>query len=701
MRRREFLGALSAGAAYGAMNAFAAEPAVEGTVTGEGKPLADVVVSDGLACTLTDRKGRFRLPRRERARFLFVTVPSGWKAEKEAFFLPAKSERFAFNLVRRPGAAKKGCRFLHMSDSEIAGVNPNVTEFLENTKRLAAKTKADFIVHTGDLICRAGVVTHKELMNEAKMGCPVAYCVGNHDLIKWGDCGEAFFEAHYGPCWYSFDVGGVHFVVTPMPQGDEKPSFTHNDVADWLRNDLAYVPKDRPVVFFNHYVPYPWSPKDCGRAFGFESAKLDLASACNFTGFVYGHTHHSYFRRHGKLTMLATANPNQGGIGHDAAVIREVIVAPDGRLTAKSHYQPVDEWMCESAGATWERDLGAPVYFGSPVAVGGRLFLATLDEGGLGTAAVFALSLKTGKVIWKTPMENSVKNSVVFHKNLVLAQDVEGRVRAFSAKDGSLVWKFDVPYLEPFPVESGLAVDEEKGVVIAGGGRRLTGLDALTGKVLWQGGNWDHDGEGNCTRPAAAHGVVVSPSQWKGIRCNDVATGRQLWYLKNGQTFFNGAEPRIDGDRVLVLVRHDLLELDLMTGKVLRETDFGDKLKVEVPTGILQADGKLVFGSWDGLVAVDAKTREIAWRIPVGPALVLNAPYGKTPQRTVATVPVALDGGRGAFTASDGVLRVFSLADGKVIREIKTGSPYFAGPAAVGSWVFAADLAGKVRAWSV
>ena len=57
---------------------------------------------------------------------------------------------------------------------------------------------------------------HIKLMNTENMDCPVFYCIGNHDLVK-GKYGEELFESIYGPVYYSFDAGNVHYVVTPMP----------------------------------------------------------------------------------------------------------------------------------------------------------------------------------------------------------------------------------------------------------------------------------------------------------------------------------------------------------------------------------------------------------------------------------------------------------------------------------------------------
>ena len=701
MERRRFLKTLVAGTAFGAMGGYAADGTkIKGTVSGDGRPLVGVVVSDGLNCVCTDKAGRFTLPRRDKAHFIFVSSPAGWRAEGGVFYRPADAADFSFRLVPWRTAKKRGVKILHVADSEVRGLWPLVTgPYLDTLHALAKSTDADFILHTGDIIGAKGCRFHKEVLNGETAGRPVVYCVGNHDLVKEGPYGEYAFEQCFGPCWYSFDVGGVHFVVTPMEHGDCPPSYTHNDVADWLRNDLAFVAKKTPVVFFNHYVPKSRFPNEYGRVFGNGASRLELEKACNFAGFVYGHTHHSFFNRMGKVTMVATANPTMGGISHDAAVIREIDISAEGAFKSKSHYMPAGTWKQSSAGAAWETDLGAPVYFGAPVAAGERVYLATLDDDGLGTSAVFAIDAATGKIAWKSPMPASVKNTIVLHAGKVVAQDVQGHVRAFDAATGAPAWRYDITGMTAWPIENGLAVDATSGILVAGGGKWQVGLDASTGRAIWTKNGWYHQGEAILGTSAAANGVVVSPSQWKGIHANDLATGKELWFAKDGDTFFCGATPRIDGDRVQVLCNKSFIEFDLRTGKIVRTKDVG--VKLEVSTSILAAGGKYIFGSWDGLIALDATTLETVWRIAVGAALVLNAPYSKPRTKTVPTSPVALDATRGAFAAPDGKIRIFNLSDGKIVSTFDTGAPYFAGPAVAAGRVVAVDFAGRVRAWNL
>ena len=662
-----------------------------GRVVADGHPMKGVVVTDGLVCTQTGADGCFRLAKRTGARFISITVPSGYRALGR-HYRPVDSGTFDFRLAPWKLSAWEGCSFAQVADDETYEV-----AWYSDLKKVARRGNAAFIIHTGDLCQPCSMRVHAKSMTDDEMERPVYFCVGNHDLVG-EDRGESLFEELFGPCWYSFDAGGVHFVVIPMSWGDKKPSYTYDDVADWLRNDLALVPKNRPVVIFCHEPPNHTSAEKCGRFIGSGEHELNIAKTCNLVAFVYGHRHHSYYRRRGKMTFIASVNPQMGGVTHDPAAVRVISVSANGQVSSKSFYQPVPDWTPSKGGAIWEADLGSGVFAAAPIYSDGRIFVGTLDEDGCGTGAVVALGSTQGRELWRAPMENSVKGAIVCCRGLVIAQDVERHVRAFAAETGALVWSFDVEGWSCDPLNAGLVVDERQNVVYVGYGPRLSALDIVTGRLRWTGlKGWPDDGVPACTRPAVGSGVIVTPVQWRGIHANDAVTGEHLWFQKNDDTFFCGAVPQIDGNVARVLVRHYLKEFDLRTGKELRSKDVG--ANVEIPTGILSANGKFVFGSWDGVHALDAKTLEVAWRMPVGEMLVTNGPYCVAPAKSVSGTPALLDAAHGVIGAQDGKLRVFRLSDGKVVREIETGAPYFASPLVEKGVVFAADFAGRVRAF--
>ena len=108
-------------------------------------------------------------------------------------------------------------------------------------------------------------------MNTETMGVPVRYIIGNHDYVD-GKYGEELFESIYGPVWYSFEVGNVHYIVTPFQTGaDRRSGYSKNDRWRWLENDLANTDPDMKIVMFNHNIP----PSD-DYVISFDLKKLDL-----------------------------------------------------------------------------------------------------------------------------------------------------------------------------------------------------------------------------------------------------------------------------------------------------------------------------------------------------------------------------------------------------------------------------------------
>ena len=706
--RRGFLAIAASGAAVAAVpkpllaateSAAQRAPIRGRVICRDAKVAAGVTVSDGLVCVQTAADGSFEIPWREGAKFLSVTTPSGWRTDWPHLALPRKYQSYEFPLSPDPTTAGEGCSFVHIADSEISRPSEAVQLWMARVKRIADGAKAAFIVHTGDICRRPGLVTHQRMMNDWTMGRRVVYCIGNHDL-EVGPAGESMFEDLYGPCWYSFEAGGVHFCVTPMPTGDYRPSYTMDDVADWLRNDLAFVPKSRPVVVFNHMVSN-WNGKaeDVGFVFGKERP-IDLRNACNFAGFVYGHVHNNRFRRVGRVAQISTANPNMGGIDHAPESIRVVKVAKDGYITSHLHYGHDDAPRKSKANAAWEADAGAPVLYGEPVVAGGRVIVGVSDEDGLGTGAVVAFDAKSGREVWRARTEGSVRNRMVALGGVVVAQDGDGRVYGFRISDGAAAWKTDLGVSPYMVLSSGLAADVEKGVVFAGDGRRLTALDAATGRKVWSGGGWNGDVREPCAdAPGLGGGVLVFGANWLGVHANDAATGRHLWVVKNRDIRFTGATPHIAGGKAYVLGGKKFFELDLRTGEILREADVGTK--VDVTTKVVDTGRFFVFGTDNrGLLALDNATLKVAWSGDVGDSLVAVSGYSAGPKKCVNTVPVLFAGGRCiAAACADGTLRVWDAADGRTLKVFDTGCAYLAGCTVDGDMAYAADIEGKARAF--
>lgn len=223
-----------------------------GTVTARdsGAPLAGVSVTDGRNVVKTDENGKFTLKGWRKTHFITVTVPAGYTTEQYYIRTARDIDSYDFALAKSTVPKGAAHSFLQISDTEIG--EKGVGEWIDHVKSLADSEKPAFLIHTGDICYEAGLKQHFLDMNTENMGLPVRYTIGNHDYVD-GKYGEELFESLYGPTWYSFEVGNVHYIVTPFGSGADKASaYNKNDRWRWLENDLKNTDPNMKIIVFNH-----------------------------------------------------------------------------------------------------------------------------------------------------------------------------------------------------------------------------------------------------------------------------------------------------------------------------------------------------------------------------------------------------------------------------------------------------------------
>jgi len=91
------------------------------------------------------------------------------------------------------------------------------------------------------------------------LGLPVHHCADNHEVIV--EDGDAFqrFKREFGPAWYAFNFGGVHFIVlrdvdhfAGADGAFDWIGVISEDEMAWLRNHLPHVPNGRPIIVTVH-----------------------------------------------------------------------------------------------------------------------------------------------------------------------------------------------------------------------------------------------------------------------------------------------------------------------------------------------------------------------------------------------------------------------------------------------------------------
>jgi len=232
--------------------------------------LPGAVVSNQDAVVITDASGAFRLPPGGYG-VAFVSVPDGYRAVGPFWRSVGAASSLAFPLA--PVARTNEFTFVHASDTHIA---PASVERTRRLRTLVDSLRPSFLLITGDLVRDALRVTEAEatsyyelfIRETALFKTPLWTVPGNHEnfgierhlsLVSPTHplYGKRMYRHYFGPDYYSFTRGGVHFVGLNTVDIDDLWYYGHVDSLQvaWLERDLAQVPTGMPVVTFDH-IPF-------------------------------------------------------------------------------------------------------------------------------------------------------------------------------------------------------------------------------------------------------------------------------------------------------------------------------------------------------------------------------------------------------------------------------------------------------------
>ena len=241
-----------------------------GTRDAGERGVAGVAVSNQDTVVTTDASGAFRLPG-EGTGVIFVSMPNAYRPVGP-WWRPANSaEPISFALTREQSSTE--LTFIHASDTHISPAS------LARTRRLRAlvdSIRPGLLLITGDLVRDALRVGEEEATGYYELFArernafrtPVFTVPGNHENFGIERdtshvpathplYGRGMYHHYFGPDYYSFTRGGVHFVGLNTVDIDDQRYYGHVDSLQiaWLERDLALVPADMPVVTFDH-IPF-------------------------------------------------------------------------------------------------------------------------------------------------------------------------------------------------------------------------------------------------------------------------------------------------------------------------------------------------------------------------------------------------------------------------------------------------------------
>lgn len=254
----------------------------DGKLGERDKPLSGIRVSNGRDIVTTDDEGRYEL-QVDDDDIIFVIKPRGMRTPLSKDKLPRfyyihkphGSPDFKFAGVKPTGDLPKSINFpLYKQDEPeqfkaIMFGDPQArdTKEVEYIKRDIVQeligTDASFGVTLGDIVFDDLDVFEPLNQTIAMIGIPWYNVVGNHDInldAKHDHHSDETFERMFGPSYYSFDYGQVHFLVIDniewfIPDGAEKGNYRGGlgeDQLQFIKHDLAMIPEDQMVVLMMH-----------------------------------------------------------------------------------------------------------------------------------------------------------------------------------------------------------------------------------------------------------------------------------------------------------------------------------------------------------------------------------------------------------------------------------------------------------------
>jgi len=243
---------------------------IKGKVRSNGMAIQDVVVTDGVNVTSTNGNGEYFLESSSLENFIYISIPSG-------FGIP-KSEKGTANFYHKIPITDKNDLEINFNLEKLETDDNNHVFFAladpqildnDDAKRFSSETIPDlktikesfnsqdmFGISVGDIMFD-NLDLYNEYENSIKAtDIPFFQVLGNHDVItstKTDEASTKTFENHFGPTYYSFNRGKIHYIVLDnIFWFGSYIGYLSQKQLDWLEKDLSYVSQDKTVVVFMH-----------------------------------------------------------------------------------------------------------------------------------------------------------------------------------------------------------------------------------------------------------------------------------------------------------------------------------------------------------------------------------------------------------------------------------------------------------------
>ncbi|MFT3675156.1 MAG: calcineurin-like phosphoesterase family protein [Chitinophagaceae bacterium] len=289
--------------------------AVQGYVLDKksGKGIAGVVVSDGYNVVATNTKGRYSFFRHPSAAFVFISAPAGFRiahAEGVPSFYTKLGEGRSYDFYLEKETVSDQKHLL------LVGADPQPMTNEDGKKWLSfAQQYFQPVLERHKGIPALGIMcgdivgdTHELYKNHKQalkaIGIPFFQVFGNHDAdygARTDELSQHSFREAFGPEYYSFNKGRIHYVVLDnvfyLGKNFTYTGYVTETQLAWLEKDLKHIPQGSTVIVSTH-IPVDFDTttvagsKDAQESAGISNKEhLYSILAPYKTHFMSGHTH--------------------------------------------------------------------------------------------------------------------------------------------------------------------------------------------------------------------------------------------------------------------------------------------------------------------------------------------------------------------------------------------------------------------------
>ena len=286
----------------------------------------------------------------------------------------------------------------------------------------------------------------------------------------------------------------------------------------------------------------------------------------------------------------------------------------DESLFIADHSGSVVALDIEDGRKHWSVELDLPVSGG--VAYGAqKLVLGTIE------GQVYALSARDGSVIWSSIVSSEVISSPSVSEDIVVAQSIDNRLYAFDANTGKELWQHDAgaPILSVRGNSSSIILNNR--VIAAFDNGKLVAFNAQNGALLWEARLALPKGRTELERmididgqPIIVGDIIYSVSYQGRIGAFTRGTGKNLWFQDSSSHY----SPAYSEGKLFVTEAKNNLVRAFKSGNG-QEVWKNDQLQYRGLTGPAVFSGSLVVADAEGYLHIlDTDTGVFVGRVNIG-----------------------------------------------------------------------------------